>query len=51
MVGGTQLRDFRVPYLASEERSLTRPRERRDFAALKEMSWAFAASSNEHSDP
>jgi hypothetical protein len=49
--GGTQLRDLEIPYLASEERSLTRPRRRRDFAAAKEISCAFAASSNEHSDP
>jgi hypothetical protein len=48
---GTQLRDVEIPYLSSEERSLTRPRERRDFAAHKEISCALAASCNEHSAP
>jgi len=49
--GRIQLRELEIPYLASEERSLTRPRTRRDFAAHTEISCAFAASSNEHSDP
>jgi hypothetical protein len=51
MAAKTQFRDFETPYRASEERSLARPRIRRDFVALKEMSSACAASSNEHSDP
>lgn len=40
-----------VPYLASEERTLPLPRTRRDFAAAKVNSCAFAVSSNEQSDP
>jgi hypothetical protein len=49
--GQVHLRNSEIPYFASEDRSLARPRARRDLTALSEMSNAFADSSNEYSDP